>query len=157
MFSVASFSRHWDNSTSVPPPQKKYTYPTASGGMQNGSSVGICTHCTHVLHVWRQFCTLSRCLLTKFLHRSSVGILWRVRCWLGIIVCWSSEGMSEFFFWRFSLKAAQYNEPKFCHSADSWRQGKKNLGNAPPPPSDNYRFPNFFFYLKREKLQNSLM
>ena len=26
---------------------------------------------------------LSRCLLTKFLHRSSVGSLLRVRCWLG--------------------------------------------------------------------------
>ena len=28
-------------------------------------------------------CMLSRCLLAKFLHRSSVGSLSRVRCWLG--------------------------------------------------------------------------
>ena len=29
------------------------------------------------------FCLLSRCLLTKFLHRSSVRTLLSVRCWLG--------------------------------------------------------------------------
>ncbi len=55
--------------------------------MQNGSSVGIhSTHCIHVhtsLHVWRSICMLTRCLSTKFLHKSLVGSLLRVRCWLG--------------------------------------------------------------------------
>ncbi len=31
-------------------------------------------------------CMLSRCLSTKFLHRSSVGSLLRVRCWLGLLL-----------------------------------------------------------------------
>ncbi len=34
-----------------------------------------------VLHVCAPTCMLSRGLLTKFLHRSSVGSLLRVRCW----------------------------------------------------------------------------
>ncbi len=33
-------------------------------------------------------CMLSRCLLTKYLHRSSVGSLLRVRCWLGRRKIW---------------------------------------------------------------------
>ena len=41
----------------------------------------------HVAHTFfarlAPICMLSRCLLTKFLHRSSVGSLLRVRCWLG--------------------------------------------------------------------------
>ncbi len=51
--------------------------------MPNGSSVGICTHCIHVFARLALTCMLSRCLPTKFLHRSSVGTLSRVRCWLG--------------------------------------------------------------------------
>ena len=35
------------------------------------------------LHVRRQFCMLSRCLVTQFLRRSSGGSLLRVRCWSG--------------------------------------------------------------------------
>ncbi len=35
------------------------------------------------LHVFALICMLSRCLVTDFLHRSSVGSLLRVRCWLG--------------------------------------------------------------------------
>ncbi len=58
-------------------------YPTTNGGMQNGSSVEICTHCTHVFARSSQICMLSRCLLKKFLHRSSGGTLIRVRCLLG--------------------------------------------------------------------------
>ncbi len=61
--------------------------PTSNGGMQNGSSVGICTHCVHVFARLMPTCMLSRCLLTKFLHRSSGGSLLRVCCWLGISIC----------------------------------------------------------------------
>ncbi len=59
--------------------------PTTNGGMQNGSPVEICTRCTHVFRtLFAPICMLSRCLLTKFLHRSSVGSLLGVRrCWLG--------------------------------------------------------------------------
>ncbi len=35
------------------------------------------------LHVWCRFYVLSRCLPTKFQHRSSAGSLSGVRCWLG--------------------------------------------------------------------------
>ncbi len=60
-----------------------YGYPTTNGGMQNVSSVGICIHCTHVFARLAPICMLSWCLLTKFLHWSSVRSLLRVRCWLG--------------------------------------------------------------------------
>ena len=53
--------------------------PTTNGGMQNGSSVGICTRCLHVFCTFGAICMLSQCSLTKFLHRSSVGSLLRVR------------------------------------------------------------------------------
>ena len=45
------------------------------------------SECVHFAHAFlarlAPICMLSRCLLTKFLHRSSVGNLSRVRCWLG--------------------------------------------------------------------------
>ncbi len=53
--------------------------PTSNGAMQNGSSAGICMHCIHVFARLAQIFMLSRCLLTKLLHRSSVGSLLRVR------------------------------------------------------------------------------
>ncbi len=37
----------------------------------------------HIFARLAPICTLSQCLLTKFLHRSSVRSLLRVRCWLG--------------------------------------------------------------------------
>ncbi len=49
----------------------------------NRSSVGIYKRCIHVFARLAPICKLSRCLLTKFLHRSSVRSLLRVRCWLG--------------------------------------------------------------------------
>ncbi len=56
------------------------------------------------LHIWRQFWMLSRCFAAKFLRRSSVRSLLRVRCWLG------RRGRSErekrrkkFFFWKVQL------------------------------------------------------
>ena len=59
--------------------------PNHNGGMHHGNSWNIqFKHCIHV------FCTFgadlyaqSRCLLTKFRYRSSVGRLSKVRCWLG--------------------------------------------------------------------------
>ncbi len=56
-----------------------------TGGMQNGSSVGTSTHRIHVFfaHIWHPICMFSRCSVTKFLHRSSVGSLLRVCCRLG--------------------------------------------------------------------------
>ena len=56
------------------------------------------SECAHVaytyLHVLALICMLSRCLLTKFLHRSSVGSLLRVCCWLGCVCVgvWSAGG-----------------------------------------------------------------
>ncbi len=49
-----------------------------------GAQLGY-VHCVHIFaHNWcRSVRMLSRWLLTKFLHRSSVGTLIRVRCWLG--------------------------------------------------------------------------
>ncbi len=58
--------------------------PTTNGDMQKGSSVGIHTHCMHVFARLASTCMLSRCLVTKFLQRSSGGSLLRVRCWLGV-------------------------------------------------------------------------
>ena len=56
------------------------------------------------------FCMLSRCSLTKFLHRSSGGSLLRVRCWLG------TRHFSYFFYLERSLLAVEkkgwdMNEP----------------------------------------------
>ena len=53
-------------------------YPTSNNGMQNGSSVGTCTRCVHVFARLAQISMLSRCLPTKFLHRSSGQSLLRV-------------------------------------------------------------------------------
>ena len=39
--------------------------PTTNGGMQNGSSVGTCTHCIHAFAYFAPICMLSRSLLTK--------------------------------------------------------------------------------------------
>ena len=60
-------------------------YPTSSNGMQDGSSVGIRTRCMHrfFLHVWRPFACSVGAYRQKFSHRSSVGSLLSVRCWLG--------------------------------------------------------------------------
>ncbi len=49
-----------------------FSFPTTNGGMQNGSSVGIFTHCMHFFACLVLICMLSRCLLTKFLQRSSL-------------------------------------------------------------------------------------
>ncbi len=41
-------------------------YPTVDGGVQNGSSVGICARCVqHVLASLAPTCMLSRCSLAK--------------------------------------------------------------------------------------------
>ena len=59
--------------------------PTNAVACKNGSSVGIRTRCVHgfFCEFGDDFCMLSRCLVTKFLHRSSGESPLRVRCWLG--------------------------------------------------------------------------
>ena len=95
LFKIQSHSI-WDANANSSPSRKLVTtsflsvlasavfssYPTTNDGMQNGS----CTHyigTRFFLHLWRRFVMLSRCLVTIFLHRSSVGSFSRVRCWLG--------------------------------------------------------------------------
>ncbi len=46
--------------------------PTTNSGMQNGSLVGTNTCCTHAFACLVPICMRSRCLLIKFLRRSSV-------------------------------------------------------------------------------------
>ncbi len=58
--------------------------PTTNGGMQTGSSVGIYARCIHVFACLAPISMLSWCLLTKFLHWSSVGSLSTEHCWLGV-------------------------------------------------------------------------
>ena len=58
--------------------------PTSNGGVQKWKlSQNTYTLRTLFCTFWRRFAMLGRCSLTKFLHRSSVGSLLRVRCWLG--------------------------------------------------------------------------
>ncbi len=83
------------------------SYPTTNSGTQNGSSVRIYTHCMHVFARLAPICKLNRCLLTKFLRRSSVGSLLRVLCWLG-----SQTASSNFSLWKFSL-------------SPYWKKGRK--------------------------------
>ncbi len=77
--------------------------------MQSGSSVGIYIACKFFARL-APSCMLSWCLLTKFLHRSSVGSTSRVRCWLGTYISAEDEKFflpltfasspHYFFFWR---------------------------------------------------------
>ena len=60
-------------------------YPTTNGGVQNGSSVGTCTHYVHVFARAALIYMPVRCLLTKFLRQRSVGCLLRVPCQLGTV------------------------------------------------------------------------
>ena len=60
--------------------------PTTNAGMQNGSSVGIHTRCTHVFPHLAPIFVLSRCLVAKFLHRSSGGSLLKSALLVGKVV-----------------------------------------------------------------------
>ncbi len=77
-YSSCCLAKYWHGNTNS---SSKFCYPTTNGGMQSGSSVGMCT----------QTCSmLSRCLLTKFLHRSSVGSLLSVLLvGYGLIPCFT--------------------------------------------------------------------
>ncbi len=70
----------------LPPDHILCGHPTTNGGMPNGSSVEIRMY-VHIAYTFlahsAPICMHSRCLLTKFLHRSSVRSLLKVRCWLG--------------------------------------------------------------------------
>ncbi len=58
-------------------------------------------HIAHTfLHVSTPIHILSRCLLTKFLHRSSVGSLLRVRCWLGTSFTHTCAGTLYYCCWH---------------------------------------------------------
>ncbi len=62
--------------------------------------VGTYANCTHVFACLEPVCVLSWCSLTKFLHRSSVGSLLRVRCWLGGRVQNGSDSFETEAGWR---------------------------------------------------------
>ena len=53
-----------------------------------GTQSEYATHCTHLFARLAPICMLGRCLVRKFLHRSSVGSLLRVPCWLGTNCDW---------------------------------------------------------------------
>ncbi len=53
------------------------------------------------LHVWAPICKLSRRLFAKFPHRSSLGSLLRVHCWLGDETYWKKVFVASFFFLPF--------------------------------------------------------
>ncbi len=119
-------------------------YPTTNGGMQNGSSVGKFTHCMHVFARFAPICMLSLCLLTKFLHRSSVGSLLRVRCWLGCDV--SVDAFFHLFFrdeWLFPRKALKKRETmdittfklvgRWSHSKDEREREREDYCKRLPP------------------------
>ncbi len=104
-------------------------YPTTNGGgIQNGSSVGTHTHCMHVFlsrlaAIWM----LSRCLLTKSLHRSSVGSSLRVRCWLGRYVY---EGRGAWLSWKFA-KERERVKKKSLERARAGEEGREGEEQAP--------------------------
>ncbi len=61
-------------------------HPTTNGGMQNGSSGGMHARCIHVLARFGTDLHAQSVLSSKkFRHRSSVGSLLRVHCWLGML------------------------------------------------------------------------
>ena len=58
--------------------------PNHQRGMQNGSSIGVCTRCIHIFaRLETDLHAQSVLVRQSFLHRSSVRSLLRVRCWLG--------------------------------------------------------------------------
>ena len=115
--------------------------PTSNGGMQR-LSWNICTFLA-------LFCTLSRCLLTKLLHRSSVGSLLRVRCWLGEREERGGEraqivfnGSNATFF---LLSITKSRLPPF---AVAGKKRERRLVSPPPPPQKNPHnfYIDFFFH-----------
>ena len=70
--------KSWPSERSSP------SIPTTNGGMQKRKlSRNTYTLRTRFFARLAPICVLRRCLLAKFLHRSSGGSLLRVRCWLG--------------------------------------------------------------------------
>ncbi len=78
-------------------------FPTSNGGMQNGSSVGTCTRCTHVFACLAPTGMLSRCLSTKN---------YALEIKRKFIKCALLVGFSSFFMW-FSHVVLPIDE-KFC-------------------------------------------
>ena len=88
--------------------------------MHNGSSVGICAHYIHVFfsRLGTDLYAQSVLSTTKFLHRSSVRSLSRVRCWLGTPSS-CSHGRANLFFFLVGGKQIAKGQRR-----------KKNLGSA---------------------------
>ncbi len=121
-----------------------YCCPTINGGMQNGRSVGLCTHCTHVFARLAPICMLSRYLLTKFLRRSFVGSLLRVRCWLGAFVQHFlmphlSEGLTQLNKLAFSLLLHPRQRAKARRrmggGGGKWVEKAQTFGSSPSSES----------------------
>ncbi len=107
--------------------------------MQYGSSVGIYRYTLHTRVFFAclapPICMLSRCLLTKFLHQSSVASLLRVRCWLG----WLKQTLLkncpfDGFLRREPLCTAWRNDisypstvQKICKKKKPWNSRPKNV------------------------------
>ena len=104
--------------------------PTTNGGMQNGSSE-VHIACTFVARLAR-ICMLGRCSSAKFLHRSSVGSLLGVRCWLGIYVCQEKE--------QEQWQQQDLGRPDLC--AHKNRHARKFVL---PPPSSHCNFSDGVF------------
>ncbi len=76
----------------------------------------------HVAHTFFArlvpICLLSRCLLTKFLHRSSGGSLLRVRCWLGSCLFFFSPSLLRLHFFQLRVHSGMKSTlevKKFCY------------------------------------------
>ncbi len=83
--------------TFVPHGQKeKIVHPTSNGGMQNGSSVGICTRCVHIFARFdADLHAQSVIINNNFCIGAQEGSLFRARCWLGRSSYRQSCGFAE--------------------------------------------------------------
>ncbi len=72
----------------------------SNGGMQNGSSVRMCTRCIHVfLHVRCRRVMLSRCLSTKFLHSELSQKFIKSVLLVGYVCVWERERGCQLRIW----------------------------------------------------------
>ena len=94
-----------------------YGNPATNGCMQKWKlSQNLYTLRTRFCMFGRRFCMLSWCLLAKYLHWSSVGILLRVCCWLGSRhnlknYTYEPHGLIMFFFSSLDLQKKSLPHP----------------------------------------------
>ncbi len=105
-----------------------------------------CVHIAYTFsHVWHQFACLSRCLLTRFPHRSSVGSLTRVRCWLGVCYFWSFPPPPPDFFLFLHPSPSPPPSKSFSPSAHvPFSLIPPSLPTAPSPSSPKVCWPGTF-------------